>query len=68
MVTIDFAKGDGIVPVIIQDHETNDVLMLAYMNQEAWEKTLSTGKVHYYSPHLPFSPLYSKFEAICSAI
>jgi phosphoribosyl-AMP cyclohydrolase len=49
MVTIDFAKGDGIVPVIIQDHATNDVLMLAYMNQEAWEKTLSTGKVHYYS-------------------
>jgi phosphoribosyl-AMP cyclohydrolase len=49
MVTIDFAKGDGIVPVIIQDHETNDVLMLAYMNQEAWEKTLNTGKVHYYS-------------------
>ena len=49
MVTIDFAKGDGIVPVIIQDNDTNDVLMLAYMNQEAWEKTLSTGKVHYYS-------------------
>ncbi len=49
MVTIDFAKGDGIVPVIIQDHETGDVLMLAYMNQEAWDKTLSTGKVHYYS-------------------
>ncbi len=49
MVTIDFAKGDGIVPVIIQDYDTNDVLMLAYMNQEAWEKTLSTGKVHYYS-------------------
>lgn len=49
MVTIDFAKGDGIVPVIIQDHETGDVLMLAYMNQEAWDKTLNTGKVHYYS-------------------
>jgi phosphoribosyl-AMP cyclohydrolase len=49
MVTIDFAKGDGIAPVIIQDHETGDVLMLAYMNQEAWDKTLSTGKVHYYS-------------------
>jgi phosphoribosyl-AMP cyclohydrolase len=49
MVTIDFAKGDGIVPVIIQDDDTNDVLMLAYMNQEAWDKTLSTGKVHYYS-------------------
>ena len=49
MVTIDFAKGDGIVPVIIQDYDTNDVLMLAYMNKEAWDKTLSTGKVHYYS-------------------
>jgi len=49
MMTIDFAKGDGIVPVIIQDHETGDVLMLAYMNQEAWDKTLNTGKVHYYS-------------------
>lgn len=49
MVTIDFAKGDGIVPVIVQDDGTNEVLMLAYMNQTAWEKTLSTGKVHYYS-------------------
>jgi phosphoribosyl-AMP cyclohydrolase len=49
MVTIDFAKGDGIVPVIIQDDATGEVLMLAYMNQEAWEKTLQTGKVHYYS-------------------
>lgn len=49
MVTIDFAKGDGVVPVIVQDHTTGEVLMLAYMNQAAWEKTLSTGKVHYYS-------------------
>lgn len=49
MVTIDFAKGGGIVPVIVQDDATGEVLMLAYMNQEAWEKTLSTGKAHYYS-------------------
>ncbi|MCS6927406.1 MAG: phosphoribosyl-AMP cyclohydrolase [Candidatus Binatia bacterium] len=49
MVTIDFAKGGGVVPVIVQDHATGEVLMLAYMNQEAWEKTLSTGKAHYYS-------------------
>src|SRR5919197_6100457 len=49
MVTIDFAKGDGIVPVIVQDYASGEVLMLAYMNQDAWEKTLSTGKVHYYS-------------------
>ena len=49
MVAIDFAKGDGAVPVIVQDHASGEVLMLAYMNQAAWEKTLSTGKVHYYS-------------------
>lgn len=49
MVTIDFAKGGGVVPVIVQDHASGEVLMLAYMNQEAWEKTLSTGKAHYYS-------------------
>jgi phosphoribosyl-AMP cyclohydrolase len=49
MVTIDFAKGDGVVPVIVQDHASGEVLMLAYMNREAWEKTLSTGQVHYYS-------------------
>jgi phosphoribosyl-AMP cyclohydrolase len=49
MVTIDFAKSGGIIPVIVQDYSSGEVLMLAYMNQEAWEKTLSTGKVHYYS-------------------
>jgi phosphoribosyl-AMP cyclohydrolase len=49
MVTIDFAKGGGIVPVIIQDVTSGEVLMLAYMNQEAWEQTVRTGKVHYYS-------------------
>jgi phosphoribosyl-AMP cyclohydrolase len=46
---IDFAKGDGLVPVIVQDHRTRDVLMVAYMNQEAWERTQQTGKAHYYS-------------------
>ncbi len=45
----DFAKQDGLVPVITVDYRTNDVLMLAYMNEEAYEKTLETGKVHYYS-------------------
>lgn len=44
-----FNKGRGLVPVIAQDHETGEVLMLAYMNSEAWNKTLETGKVHYYS-------------------
>ncbi len=47
--TPDFAKGGGILPVIAQDHETGEVLMLAYMNKEAWEKTVKTGKLHYWS-------------------
>ena len=46
---IDFAKGNGLVPVIVQEHQTRDVLMVAYMNEEAWRKTLETGKAHYYS-------------------
>jgi phosphoribosyl-AMP cyclohydrolase len=46
---IDFQKGNGLVPVIVQDFQSRDVLMVAYMNQEAWEKTQATGKAHYYS-------------------
>ncbi len=49
MVEIDFSKGDGVVPAIVQDEATGEVLMLAYMNREAWEKTLATGQVHYFS-------------------
>ncbi len=44
-----FEKSGGLVPVIAQDHSTGQVLMLAYMNREAWEKTLATGQVHYWS-------------------
>ena len=49
MLKIDFQKGNGLVPVIAQDYETGKVLMLAYMNEEAWLKTLETKKAHYYS-------------------
>ena len=49
MIKPDFAKGNGIVPVVVQDAETKEVLMLAYMNQQAWEKTLQTGKATYWS-------------------
>lgn len=49
MVQPDFAKSGGLIPVIVQDVETNSVLMLAYMNEEAWKKTLETGKAHYWS-------------------
>ncbi len=46
---IDFAKGNGLVPVIVQDYRSREVLMVAYMNEEAWEKTQVTGKAHFYS-------------------
>jgi len=46
---IDFEKGNGLVPVIIQDWSTNRVLMLGYMNEEALKKTKSEGKVTFYS-------------------
>jgi len=49
MVTIDFDKGNGLIPAIAQDVATNDVLMLAYMNRESWEKTLETKKATYWS-------------------
>lgn len=48
-IKLDFGKGKGILPAIAQDWETGQVLMLAYMNQEAWEKTLATRQVHYWS-------------------
>ena len=46
---LDFEKSGGLVPAIVQDDETGEVLMLAYMNEEAWNKTLASGKAHYWS-------------------
>jgi phosphoribosyl-ATP pyrophosphohydrolase/phosphoribosyl-AMP cyclohydrolase len=47
---IDFKKNsDGLVPAIIQDVYTKNVLMLGYMNEEAYQKTVETGKVTFYS-------------------
>ena len=46
---VDFDKQDGLIPVITQDNETNEVLMLAYMNKEALELTLKTNFAHYFS-------------------
>ena len=42
-------NSDGMVPVIVQDYKTNDVLMLAYMNEEAFNTTIKIGKMTYYS-------------------
>jgi len=49
MVELDFQKGRGLLPVIAQDYKTNEVLMLAYMNEESWMKTIKTGKATYWS-------------------
>ena len=45
----DFAKGDGLLPAIAQDAETGEVLMMAYMNAEAYAETLATGRAVYFS-------------------
>ncbi len=49
MVRLDFDKMGGLIPVIAQDYLSGRVLMLAFMNEEAWQTTLSTGFVTYYS-------------------
>ncbi|MCF8024924.1 MAG: phosphoribosyl-AMP cyclohydrolase [Desulfobacteraceae bacterium] len=49
MVELDFEKGGGLLPAIVQDYNTGEVLMLAYMSPAAWENTLKTKKATYYS-------------------
>ena len=49
MLTLQFNKGNGLLPAIVQDYKTKEVLMLAYINDLAWEKTLETGRAHYWS-------------------
>lgn len=48
-MNLDFEKTGGLIPAIIQDNETNKVLMLGYMNQQALDKTHETGKVTFFS-------------------
>jgi phosphoribosyl-ATP pyrophosphohydrolase/phosphoribosyl-AMP cyclohydrolase len=47
--TVDFAKGDGLVPAIVQDADTGAVLMMAYMNREALEHTLARRRAVFFS-------------------
>ena len=49
VIQLQFDKGKGLLPAIAQDYKTNEVLMLAYINKEAWQKTQETGKAHYWS-------------------
>src|SRR5882724_5141998 len=48
-MTIDFEKTGGLVPAVAQDADTGQVLMLAWMNREAYEETLRTGRACYFS-------------------
>jgi phosphoribosyl-AMP cyclohydrolase len=49
MIKLDFSKGDGLLPAIVQDYHTGKVLMLAYINEISWKKTLETGETHFWS-------------------
>ena len=49
MIKLNFDKMGGLVPAVVQDYETGDVLMLGFMNPDAWEATLNTGEATYYS-------------------
>lgn len=49
MIEPDFSKLDGLVPAVAQDADTGEVLMVAFMNREAWVLTVRTGIVHYWS-------------------
>ena len=49
MMEIDFKKGNGLVPAVIQDYESKQVLMLGYMNEEAYKATQSSGYVTFFS-------------------
>ena len=46
---VDFEKGDGLVPTVVQDYETKEVLMLAYMSKESLTKTLEGNTTWFYS-------------------
>lgn len=49
MIKVDFEKGNGLVPAIVQDVHTKEVLMLGYMNEESLKKTLETKLATYWS-------------------
>ena len=49
MVKLDFEKTNGLIPAIAQDYKTGEVLMLGFMNEEAFEETLKSGRATYFS-------------------
>ena len=49
MINLDWDKVNGLMPAIVQDHETLEILMLGYMNKEALDKSILTREAHYWS-------------------
>ena len=49
MIRVNFEKGNGLVPAVVQDADSGEVLMLGYMNKESLEKTIKTGLATYWS-------------------
>ena len=48
-IDLDFSKFNGLLPAVVQDVESGDVLMVGFMNKEAWENTLATGMATFFS-------------------
>ncbi|WP_195971275.1 phosphoribosyl-AMP cyclohydrolase [Clostridium thermobutyricum] len=46
---LDFKKGNGLIPAIVQDYKNNEVLMLSYVNKESMKKTIETGETWFFS-------------------
>jgi len=49
MIKLDFDKLNSLIPAVVQDDETGEILMLGFMNRAAWEMTLATGKATFFS-------------------
>jgi phosphoribosyl-AMP cyclohydrolase len=49
MIELDFEKMNGLLPAVVQDHDSGEILMVGFMNRQAWETTLQTGKATFYS-------------------
>ena len=48
-VKLDFAKLDGLVPAVVQHHETGEILMIGFMNESAWDTSIQSGLVTFFS-------------------
>lgn len=48
-IKLNFEKLDGLIPAVVQDYQSNEVLMVGFMNAQAWDTTLSTGKATFFS-------------------